>query len=128
MKVQPYSTVGELAFGISREAVIGLIGAPLSTSSDRHSRTELRYPRLFVRLVAGSVVEVTADSEVVELGDISVPFERLAEFLRQNDASTFETVGFVVSPAYGVAFDPAFRAWVTAFAKDELPKWRKHAA
>ena len=128
MKIQPYTTVGDVVFGATAGSVVAVLGAPQRTSTSRLERTELHYPSLVVRLANAEVVEVSVDAHVVEFPDIAIPFQHLAQFLRQRDPAAFDAVGFVVSPSYGVALDPHFPAWVTVFCRGELTAWRKHAA
>jgi hypothetical protein len=128
MKVQPYTTVGEVAFGADAGGVVAILGKPQRKTTDRLGRTELHYPELVVRLSGAEVVEISVDARVVEFPEVAVPFHNLAQFLRQQDTTTFDAAGFVVSPGYGVAMDPHFPAWVTVFCRGELVAWRKHAA
>lgn len=41
-------------------------------------------------------------------------FAAHADFLRENYAATFRAGDFIVSPAFGIAFDPSDSNWVTA--------------
>jgi hypothetical protein len=58
------------------------------------------------------------------MGNVAVPFESLAAFIRHQDAEAFERAGFLVSPAFGLAFDPTEPFWVTALARHCIPEWR----
>jgi hypothetical protein len=60
-------------------------------------------------------------------GGVAVPFASLAPFLREHDPGTFRAGGFIVSPAFGIAFDPSDSNWLTALAAHALPEWRKLA-
>ncbi len=53
-----------------------------------------------------------------------MPFASLATFIRGRDPQAFERAGFLVSPAFGLAFDPAQPFWVTALARHCLPQWK----
>jgi hypothetical protein len=128
MKIQPYTTVGQIHFGATAQVVASILGNASRTSTDRLGRTQLHYSELIVRLVNAAIVEISAKAETVEFPDVAIPFQHLARFLRKHDPTAFESVGFTVSPAYGVALDPNFPTWVTAFAKSEVDAWRKYAA
>jgi len=61
---------------------------------------------------------------VVYFGHVDVPFAGLEEFVRGEDASMFERAGFLVSPKFGLAFDPHCPTWVTALAAHCIDTWR----
>jgi hypothetical protein len=53
-----------------------------------------------------------------------VPFASLEAFVCEHDPLSFRRAGFVVSPRFGLAFDPSEPAWVTALARHCLAEWR----
>jgi hypothetical protein len=57
------------------------------------------------------------------IDNLSVPFENLAELLRRQDVDSFERAGFLVSPRYGLAFDPHEPFWITALARHCIGEW-----
>ena len=80
------------------------------------------------QLGTGRLEEVTMRAPVLHLPHgVAVPFAALAAFVREHDPATFRAGGFLVSPAFGIAFDPADSNWVTALAPHALPEWRKLA-
>jgi len=124
MNIRPFEAVGEFAFGMNREAVTRLFGAPVRESLSRRGEPELHYTNVCCHFDSnGKLVEVTTNAPVVEFDSVAVPFNALAPFLKQQDAATFEKVGFIVSPALGVAFDPNFSSWVSAFSSERLQLW-----
>jgi hypothetical protein len=72
----------------------------------------------------GRLEEITLQAQVVSFGKVAVPFANLAAFVRAHDPGTFERAGFLVSPQFGLAFDPSEPFWVTALARHCLPEWR----
>lgn len=125
MKLLPFTAVDGLAFGATAEAVADFLGPPSSNKLSRKGERELSYANARYRFDGkGHLTEVTADTLAVQFGSVSVPFKLLAAYLKEQDLSTFEKVGFVVSPMYGLALDPAFPSWVTAFSTERLALWR----
>ena len=72
---------------------------------------------------SGRLEEITQEAEVVTLGKVAVPFASLAGFIRAQDPDAFERAGFLVSPGFGLAFDPGEPFWVTALARHCIPEW-----
>ena len=129
MKVHPFEAVDSLQFGATAQAIKELLGPPIGDKVSRRREQELRYTDACYRFDSqGSLVEVTIDAPAVQFGRISVPFKLLAAYLKEQDNSTFEKAGFVVSPAYGIALDPASPSWVTAFSCKRLVQWHAIAS
>ncbi|WP_091197166.1 hypothetical protein [Formivibrio citricus] len=125
MKIRPFEAVGDVTFGMSCDAVTNTLGLPVRDGLSRKAEMELHYPNACYRFDSNStLVEVTVDATVIEFGAISVPFKVLVPFLKQQDATVFEKVGFVVSPELGIALDPAFSSWVTVFSRQRLQQWQ----
>jgi len=76
----------------------------------------------------GKFVEVTANLEYVGLDGNKVRYIHLKEYLTNNDKEVIDVLGFVVSPKYGLAFDPEHKFWVTHFRQSELKEWRNEAS
>jgi hypothetical protein len=125
MKVTPFTSVNGLSFGMSREAVVASIGDPSKVRSRKEgSILQLVYASARYRFDEGALTEITVDAPIVEIGAVSISFQTLAPYLKKQDPGAFEKVGFIVSPSYGLAFDPQHASWVTAFPKERLPLWR----
>jgi hypothetical protein len=60
---------------------------------------------------------------VLDLGTVAVPFASLEAFIAAQDPAAFRRAGFVVSPQFGLAFDPREPCWITALARHCLPQW-----
>ena len=90
----------------------------------RHAVVEILQPAVLALAVRYSLEEVTARSPVLHLGTVAVPFAALAGFVAAQDPQAFRRAGFVVSPAFGLAFDPAEPPWVTVLAAHCLAEWR----
>jgi hypothetical protein len=52
-----------------------------------------------------------------------VPFASLGAVIREQDPQAFDRAGFLVSPRFGVAFDPSEPCWMTALAGHCLAQW-----
>jgi len=125
VKLQPFVAVDGAAFSASRDDVLRERGAPARRSRNAVGLTEFDYGHVVFRFQDdGRLEEVTTQAPVVDLGSIAVPFASLAAFVRAHDPQAFERAGFLVSPAFGLAFDPREPCWVTALAEHCLDQWR----
>jgi len=130
MNLVPGTEVDGLPFTATIDDVRQRRGAPAREADNDVGMHELDYGATVFRFqqVNGRLEEVTARAPVLHLpGGVAVPFAALAAFLRAQDPGTFRAGGFVVSPAFGLAFDPSDSNWVTALAPHALPEWRKLA-
>jgi hypothetical protein len=125
MKIQPYAKVDDLAFSIGPQGLMASKGAPLRSSRNGVGLTEMDYGDSVFRFQdCGRLEEVTKRAAVIQLPHASVPFQFLEGFVRTQDPMSFERVGFVVSPKFGLAFAPAAPDWVTALAEHCIVTWR----
>ena len=125
MRLEPFVGVDRLPFTASRDDVVAARGAPASERRNDVGLHELDYGDVVYRFQdGGRLEEITVQAPVVDLGTVAVPFGSLAAFVREHDPSMFERAGFLVSPRYGLAFDPRDAAWVTALARHSIPLWR----
>ncbi|HSB99456.1 MAG TPA: hypothetical protein VLE45_06025 [Burkholderiaceae bacterium] len=125
MTLQPFVEVDRTAFAASRDDVLRERGAPARTARNGVGLTELDYGSVVFRFQdSGRLEEVTSQAPVLHLPGVAVPFAHLQAFVRAQDPDAFERAGFVVSPAFGLAFDPREPCWVTALARHCLPQWR----
>lgn len=130
MKLVPCTQVDDLPFTITEAELRQHRGPPGRAADNDVGLHELDYGSTVFRfqLSTGRLEEVTTRAPVLHLpGGVAVPFASLAAFLREHDPGTFRAGGFVVSPAFGLAFDPSDSNWVTALATHALPEWRKLA-
>ena len=127
MKVIPYGGVDGISFGMDAAQVVSFLGAPIRSGVTRKGRTKLDYRNHTVFLVDARVVEVSADSPVVDLLGVTVPFQHLETFLKDSDAAAFEALGITISPAFGMTVDPFCPNWFCAFGKEELDAWMRYA-
>jgi hypothetical protein len=125
MRLQPFVSVDGLAFDVSPEELLRRRGAPGRRGRNDVGLDELDYGSVVFRFQdCGRLEEVTAEAPVLSLGAIAVPFGALESFVRSHDESMFERAGFLISPAYGFAFDPQCPSWVTALAAHCIDEWR----
>lgn len=124
MKLQPFERVDGTDFAVASEDIVRLRGRPWRSGRNGVGLNELDYGDVVYRFQdCGRLEEVTLQARVLLLGNVAVPFEALAAFIRSQDPAAFERAGFLISPAFGLAFDPAEPYWVTALARHCLPQW-----
>lgn len=125
MKIDPFERVGDTPFALSREDLLRARGEPWRALRNGVGLNEMDYGDVVYRFQdCGRLEEITLQAEVVSFGNVAIPFANLAAFIRANDPAAFERAGFLISPAFGLAFDPSEPFWVTALARHCLPEWR----
>jgi hypothetical protein len=126
MKLDPYAQVDDTPFTTTREDLRRTRGEPWRALRNDVGLNEMDYGDAVYRFQDnGRLEEVTREAKALHLGNVAVPFEQLAAFVRAQDAEAFERAGFLVSPYFGLAFDPTQPYWVTALAQHCLPQWRR---
>jgi len=124
MKLEPFVRVDGTAFSVSRTEVLRERGTPRREGRNAVCLTELDYDDVVFRFQdGGRLEEVTLQAPVLELGSVAVPFASLDAFIRAQDPQAFHRAGFLVSPRFGVAFDPSEPCWMTALARHCLAQW-----
>lgn len=125
MNLHPFVRVDDTPFSALREEVVKLRGTPTRTCRNGVGLHELDYDSVVFRFQdCGRLEEITTQAPVVHIGNLSVPFAALASFVRSTDPSAFQKAGFLISPRFGLAFDPDEPFWVTALAAHCLDSWR----
>lgn len=125
MKVVPFESVGEVKFSDSRKDIIAALGKPDQEVGNCIGLHELKYQNIIYRFdKAGALEEITVHAPVLDLGAVSVPFSVLSAYIHQQDHSAFTKAGFLVSPQFGLAFDPDCPPWVTVITKHSIDLWR----
>ena len=125
MRIVPFESVGEVNFSASRKDIIATLGQPDQEVDNHIGLHELKYQNIIYRFdKTGALEEITAHAPVLHLGTISVPFPALAAYIHQQDQSAFTKFGFLVSPHFGLAFDPDCPPWVTVIKKHSIDLWR----
>jgi hypothetical protein len=123
--LQPYVQVDATPFSVSSAAVLRARGAPWRAGRNGVGLNELDYGDVVFRFQdSGRLEEVTLQARVLSVGKLAVPFHALAGFIRAQDPQAFERARFLVSPGFGLAFDPAEPFWVTALARHCIGEWR----
>ena len=126
MRIEPFSKLGHVSLNISRNELELVLGAPSAKRTNRIGLEEHDYEDSVYRFQASGVLsEVTIRAVHVEFGNIGVAFANLAGFIASNDPLSVEKHGFILSPRYGVAFDPEHRPWLTVLTKTGLDAWQK---
>jgi hypothetical protein len=124
VRLAPYLQVDDTPFSASTGDILRARGQPWRSARNGVGLNELDYGEVIYRFQdGGRLEEITVQAEVVTLANLAVPFRALAAFIRAHDPEAFERAGFLVSPAFGLAFDPAEPFWVTALARHCIPQW-----
>jgi hypothetical protein len=125
MHLWPYVKVDDTPFDMRRDERVRRRGPPLRSARNAVGLNELDYGDVVFRVQdSGRLEEVTRRAPVLHLGGVAVPFAALHGFVQAHDADAFERAGFIVSPAYGMAFAPQSPDWVTALARHCIATWR----
>jgi hypothetical protein len=126
MNLVPFHSVDRTPFSLTREQLVRSRGRPLREQRNEIGLNELDYHSVVYRFQDnGRLEEISLQAPVLTLGSVAVPFQALAGFVREQDPEAFERAGFVVSPRFGIAFDPTQPHWVTALAAHCIVEWRK---
>lgn len=124
MRLTPFVSVDSHPFSLSQDDVLRLLGTPSHTVRNGVGLNELDYGGIVFRFQdSGRLEEITAQAPVLDLGAVAVPFASLESFIDAQDPAAFRRAGFIVSPRFGLAFDPREPDWVTALAAHCLPQW-----
>ena len=125
VRLAPYLQVDDTPFSATQAEIMGARGEPWRAQRNDVGLDELDYGDVVYRFQdSGRLEEITQEAQVLTVGGTVVPFEWLAGFIRGQDPEAFERAGFLVSPAFGLAFDPTEPFWVTALARHCIPEWR----
>ena len=125
MKLEPFVRVNGVAFSASREDVMQAHGTPHHEERTSSGLTLVDFGDTLYRFRGnGQLDEISAQSRVLSLGQVIVPFQNLVGFVRQQDAGAFDRLGFLVSPRYGLAFIPYKRFWITALSRSAVLRWK----
>jgi len=125
MKLDPFISVDETSFTTSQDEVVMMRGKPARAGRNSIGLHELDYESVVYRFQDnGRLEEITVQAPVVNIGNLAVPFTALASFVRTSDPSAFERAGFLITPKFGLAFDPDEPCWVTVLAAHCLDSWR----
>lgn len=124
VRLDPYVRIDDTPFSVAPDEILRRRGQPWRAGRNGVGLHEMDYGDVVYRFQdGGRLEEVTLQARVLALGNLAVPFEALAGFVGGQDPAAFERAGFLVSPAFGLAFDPTEPCWVTALARHCLPEW-----
>jgi hypothetical protein len=125
MNLEPFVSVDGTPFTSTQSEIVARRGQPNKRLRNSVELNEFDYGDVVFRFQdSGRLEEITRLAPVLFIGTQAILFPSLAEFVRANDPSAFERGGFIVSPRFGLAFDPQCPSWVTALAKHCLETWR----
>ena len=124
MTLEPFESVGGTPFTLTAGGLLRRRGTPWRSQRNGVGLDEMDYGDAVYRFQDnGRLEEVTMQVPVLRLGNVAVPFTSLVPFVLEHDAAAFWRARFLVSPRFGIAFDPVEPAWVTALARHCLPEW-----
>jgi hypothetical protein len=124
-RLDPFVAFGGFAFTLAAEALVARLGPPNRLTRNAAELNEYDYGHSVFRFQdGGRLEEITRRAPVLQLGSVAIPFAALGGFVQAQDEEAFDRAGFLVSPAFGLAFVPGEPDWVTALARHCLPTWR----
>ena len=124
MILTPYTSIGSLRLGATKVQIISEFGEPEQVSSNSLNDLQLEYPGFVARLnQSGSLEEVSANLTKITIVGNEVPFQDLANFIKENDPDSQESLGFILSSSFGIAFDPLCPCWVSVFTESRYSIW-----
>lgn len=125
LHLDPFVVFDGIPFTLAAEELVARLGPPRRLTRNAVALNEYDYGHSVFRFQdGGRLEEITKRTPVLQLGSVAIPFAALGGFVRAQDDEAFERAGFLVSPAFGLAFVPAEPDWVTALARHCLPTWR----
>lgn len=125
MKLTPYTQVDDVSFAVTPTDLLLRKGRPALEGRNGIGLQEMDYGDSVFRFQdSGQLEEVTRQTSVLQLPNAAVPLKFLGRFVRDQDPSSFERGGFIVSPRYGFAFAPDSSGWITALARHCIETWR----
>lgn len=123
MKIVPYKSIGALNFGMDLNDALSLLGESHRRRVNRRNETELEFETFIYRFAADvGLVECSGAWTDIVLNDITLPIGWLEGFIRENDPNAKESVGFLISPAFGISIDLEHSGYISVFA---LGRWDK---
>ena len=121
----PFVAFDGMTFDLSVDDLVARLGPPDGCSRNAVGLNAYDYGHSVLRFQdSGRLEEITKRAPVLQLGTVAIPFAALASFVQAQDTEAFERAGFLVSPAFGIAFVPGEPDWVTALARHCIPTWR----
>lgn len=125
MNLEPFVSVDGTSFTSTQSEIVAKRGQPNRRLRNSVELNEFDYGDVIFRFQdSGRLEEITRLAPVLIIGTQVVLFPSLAGFVGRNDPMAFERGGFIVSPRFGLAFDPQCPSWVTALAEHCLETWR----
>lgn len=125
MNLEPFVSVDGISFKSTERDIVAMRGQPVRRLRNAVGLNEFDYGDVVFRFQdSGRLEEITRLAPVLFIGTRAMLFPSLAAFVRENDPSAFERGGFIVSPRFGLAFDPQCPSWVTALAEHCIDTWR----
>jgi hypothetical protein len=126
MKIEPFKSLEDIPLNLTVESLIERLGKPQKKEVNRVNLTEFHYgDRIWRFSDSTDLNEVTVYAPAVSIDQIETPFEGLKKRIKEDDSCAFERYGFVISPKYGVAFDPVHAPWLTVLTTNGLLKWEE---
>ncbi len=126
MNIEPYKSVGVVNLDVQVIELLELFGMPERKETNHIGLVEYDYGSQIFRFdSAGILEEITVDAESIELDGITIPFSKLPSYIKAEDTGLFERYGSIISPKFGLAFNPDHQSWVTVITKSGIVAWEK---
>ena len=124
MRIEPFVSVDGNSFAITPDGLLRAWGLPAHRCRNEVGLEEFDYTNIVFRFQdCGRLEEITAQAPVLSIGSLLVPFANLGSFIRNQDPAAFLRARFLVSPAFGLAFDPSEPFWITGLARHCIAQW-----
>ncbi len=125
MLIEAFKKLDNIALDIKETEIESRIKMDCKISKESGKLSEYDFGKYVFRFnEVGNLVEVTADAPIIDFDEKGIGFNKLHSFLMNEDSNVFEKFGFIVSPKYGIAFDPAYFPWVTFLSAEGLQCWQ----
>ncbi|EHK5111995.1 hypothetical protein I2702_004822 [Vibrio parahaemolyticus] len=125
MAIVPFLEIDGISLDTSSRAVMEIKGHPNSIKTNSLGLTEIDFGSCVYRFdKEDRLYEVTLNTPSIKLAGVSVTFEQLGKYVKQTDNNWFDKYGFIVSPKFGVAFDPEHSPFLTVLTKLGLQGWK----
>lgn len=125
LRLAPFTAFDDVPFSLGVEELVARLGPPNHQSRNEAALNAYDYGHSVFRFQdGGRLEEITKRAPVLQLDAVAIPFASLESFVLTQDEDAFERAGFIVSPAFGIAFVPDEPDWVTALARHCISTWR----
>jgi len=124
MRIEPFVSIDGNSFAITPDELLRARGLPAHRCRNEVGLNEFDYTDIVFRFQdCGRLEEITVQAPVLSFDSVLVPFANLGSFICNQDPAAFIRAHFLVSPVFGLAFDPSEPFWVTGLARHCIAQW-----